>query len=117
MPTIEGKVERVSQKDGSYGVMVGGKWYNSFGECPTKKGDTVHIDFIKKGIWNNINTIDITEEAKETAQAPTQSLQDYANLMNECIEITKNLIGQDAVEEHIYRMALELFRAMTWRRG
>lgn len=69
---VVGQVKAVSTKEGEkgprYGIKVATKdnntaWYNNFGSCPVNKGDVVEIEYESNKFGNNIEEIDIIEEA------------------------------------------------------
>ena len=42
-----GVIERVSQKEKSYGIKIGETWLNGFGKCPIKQGEAATVEFTK----------------------------------------------------------------------
>lgn len=52
--TTSGAVEVVSQKDGRYGIRIGGEWYGGFGACPVSKGQACVVDYVIRGPYRNI---------------------------------------------------------------
>lgn len=52
--TTSGAVEAVSQKDGRYGVRIGGEWYGGFGTCPVSEGQVCVVEYVVRGKYRNV---------------------------------------------------------------
>ena len=62
----QGIVQQVNNKDGKYGVKVSDVWYNGFGECEAKEGDSVAIEYVVNGQWKNVKLFSITNVAPKS---------------------------------------------------
>lgn len=75
---INGLVSAVKQREKGYSVKIGIDWFSGFGECPTKKGDSVEIEYKEDGQWKNITDIKVTILGLQTADTYTPKEQkDY----------------------------------------
>ena len=100
MKTITGVIKAISQKEETYGVMLHPKdWYNAFGECPVKKGETVTIEYTVDGSWKNIQDISIdklpkkpSETSEKVSETTQKNLEQLSSIYKNCLVLAKELL-------------------------
>lgn len=127
---VTGRIEAISEKEDSYGVLLDGKWYNDFGKpSELQKGDMVKIEFITKGRWNNIDKITLLKEEKKEpaeqlqpqqktlkAKSMSELSQDMEIAFDEADKILRKFVKEPEYIpiEQTTAIAITLFKRYAW---
>jgi len=105
-----GTVDRISQKDKTFGIYIDDEWYNGFGKAPTKKGDKVEIEWKKSGDFRNITKVTVTEASIAEPGRPNYTeIGGNKNRILECvITVYKGVIEGKIKEEDVMTKAAAL---------
>jgi hypothetical protein len=104
MEKINGKVISASNKEGKYGLNIGGIWFNGFGSAPANKGDEVEIEYEVNGTFKNPKKVTVTKLASATTKEISEdknssTLTSYAkDLVIAMLENVGKTSGKEKVE-------------------
>jgi len=60
--SASGRVEAITEKPSRtgklrYGILMGGDWFNGWGQCPVRKGQEITLLFTENGKWKDVEEI------------------------------------------------------------
>jgi len=88
-----GTVEAVSQKGNSYGILVGGEWYNGWGESPATKGEYVMVNYTMSGKYRNIVSVEMMKEPGEGGEVVDEIVKDVVRDYEKVYDEVSRILG------------------------
>ena len=104
MTEFSGLVVATKQRDKTYSIRIGEKWYSGFETCPADKGDYVKGTYRVNGNFNNIDTIEKTEKEEKIEKQET--------IVDKGFSITKTNIpsNKDSRRELFLHLSADLIK-------
>lgn len=95
----EGKIEKIKTRDKSYSIMMDGVWFGGFyvnNKLPKeiKEGNTIEVEYVQEGNYNNIKTITLIKEGIKEQYKDITSIR-IGQSLNEACEILASIIIAD----------------------